>query len=1095
MPNVEDRRRLERLTRRLDELRAWRNAREVAIPDWQFTVDAETRRTLHPKDRWPVVPTSGGPVRFDAQTAIPAEWAGSPVELELWLGGEGIIRVQAGDTTIRSGLDPFHHAFPLTEGAKGGEAIHVQAEVMPKGMFGIHIYDPRLERAHLVIPHRAIRALERDLTMILDAAKELGEHEVVPHLLSVVEAAYDGLAATWPSNTDVVISRYVQGYEDTIGSGVNSVWGGYAAHAVDVNHPSGGIWSTPKPPFPLEPIEPAVIAAVEAVRADVAGRIAQVKEQYPPVGSLALTGHAHIDLAWLWPLAETHRKGRRTFASVLDLMDRYEDFTFNQSSAQLYTWIEEEDPELFAKVQQRVAEGRWEPIGGSWLEPDCMITGGEAFVRHLLYGQRYFESRFGKRSTVAWLPDVFGFSGGIPQLLRGAGLGGFFTIKLNWNETDRFPHDLFLWEGIDGTRVTANMFRNLDPAFGYNGNIAPLDTLGTWREFDGKRYHPESLLAFGWGDGGGGPSIRMLENYQRIKDFPALPRLHMSKIEDYFASLPADGIPTWAGELYLEFHRGTLTTQSRTKALNRAAETRLLEADAFAALAVPHGFQTQDEALEATWKTLLLNQFHDILPGSSINEVYLDNHRQMAEAVQTAILVRDAALRHLAGVVAGSNGGGLLIGNAGLHPRPLCVVITEREAEDTFGSAGSSTFPTQPVEDGVLLYDPTRAVPGIGWSVVTGENGKASSEIAPVRAAAHGDGFLIENDRLRVEIGTDGTLARVEDRTANREVLAGRGNQLWAFVDKPRVFDAWDIEEDYERQGTEITDVQSIEIVESGPLRAAVRVVKRWRDSTFTQTYRLLACSRRLDVATVIDWHERTTLVQARFPLAVHTREATYETMFGAVRRPTHRNTTWDKARFEVSGHRFADLSEAGYGVALLNDAKYGHGAHGNVLSLSLVRGTLYPDPLADLGEQRFSYALVPHRGDWTTAGVVQEAFSFNSPMAAVPVSPNPAADAPKGSLGTTWGFIQCEGLELALGSLKRPEDGDGLILRFYEPNGARGLATLRFPQAIKSAERVTLLEEHDPSILAEATEPIVSGDTLRLSVRPFEVISLRIIL
>src|SRR3712207_5241315 len=413
-------------------------------------------------------------------------------------------------------------------------------------------------------------------------------------------------------------------------------------------------------------------------------------------GRLALTGHAHIDLAWLWPVAETRRKGRRTFATMLDLMERYPDFTFNQSSAQLYTWIEEDAPDLFARVKERVAEGRWEPIGGSWVEPDSQITGGESFVRQLLYGQRAFEAWFGKRSTVAWLPDVFGFSGGIPQLLRGAGIDGFFTIKLNWNEENLFPYDLFTWEGIDGSRVTANMFRNLPPAHGYNGNIAPLDTLGTWRNFGGKRHHPESLLAFGWGDGGGGPSVRMLENYARIREFPALPRLRMARIDEFFAGLPEEGLPRWVGELYLEFHRGTLTTQGKVKSLNRAAEHRLLEAEAFGTIAQGRGFAYPKDALERAWKTLLLNQFHDIIPGSSIAEVYQDTIPELEGVVRSATAVRDAALAHLGGWEQGSASSGrrVIVANAALAPRPLTVLLAGQGGESAVTAPDGAALPT-----------------------------------------------------------------------------------------------------------------------------------------------------------------------------------------------------------------------------------------------------------------------------------------------------------------------------------------------------------------------------------------------------------------
>ena len=307
-------------------------------------------------------------------------------------------------------------------------------------------------------------------------------------------------------------------------------------------------------PRSLEPLPEDTRRAVERAWELVAERLEEIKSQHPPVGGLVLTGHAHIDLAWLWPLSETRRKARRTFASVLGLMDRYEDFTFNQSSAQLYAWIEDDAPDLFERIQERVAQGRWEPVGGSWCEPDCQIPSGESFARQLLYGQRYFMEKFGRRSTVAWLPDAFGFSPGIPQILRGAGITGFYTAKLKWSETNRFPLDLFEWEGIDGSRVLAHFTRN--PGMDYNGDVAPFDLLGVWRNFKGKRVHRKSIFPFGWGDGGGGPSEEMLESYARLKDFPALPRLRMGRVDEHFAALPEDGLPKWVGELYLELHRG-----------------------------------------------------------------------------------------------------------------------------------------------------------------------------------------------------------------------------------------------------------------------------------------------------------------------------------------------------------------------------------------------------------------------------------------------------------------------------------------------------------------------------------------------------------
>jgi alpha-mannosidase len=1073
VPLTYQERRLERLLRRLEELRSWRNAREVPIEEWTFVAGDGEPRQLKLGDFWPVIET---PVNLTATTEFPSEFAGSPVELELSLGGEGLVRLSTG---YQAGLNPMHQRFHVSDKATGGDPLTVDVEIVPKGIMGSDIPEPRLHRAMLVVPHREIRALERDLTMIHAAALELFNHEVTPLLLDAAEAALSELADGWPSSSDVVISRYVLGYDDGVGQGVFAEEDDWLPDAKEVSRPTRPIWSLPDPPRPLEPMSDEGLAAVERARSVLAGALETIKSDYPPVGRLVLTGHAHIDLAWLWPVAETRRKIRRTFSTILELMDQYPDFTFNQSSAQAYSWIEQDDPRVFERIRERVAEGRWEPSGGMWVESDCNITGGEAFARQLIYGQRYFQKTFGRQNRAAWLPDVFGFSAGIPQLLRGAGLTGFFTIKINWNEANTFPFDLFEWEGIDGSRVTAHTFFN--PGHGYNGNIQPLDTLGTWRNFRGKRLHNEGLLSFGWGDGAGGPTERMLQNYERIRDFPALPRLRMGSIEEFYASLPREGLPRWVGELYLEFHRGTLTSQARVKELNRKSEHRLLEAEAFAAIASLDGSNYPAEQLETAWKTLLLNQFHDILPGSSINEVYQDTHRMLGEVVATATRLRDDALGSLTG---SGNAGHFTISNAGLHPRRLQLELPGLSDAHSILDRHGIALPTQATDGGLLVASAGHTVPGLGWiGVATGNASDSPPTPAadPVTATPHADvSVTLQNNQIQVEIGSDGTITRLFDKQAHREALADRGNQIWAFVDKPYTYDAWDVDEDYERDGEEIRAVDPIDVIESGPLRGSVRITRTFRSSKLTQTYRLWTDSRRLDIETDIDWHERQILLKARFPLAVRSHEATYETMYGVIRRPTHRNTPWDAAKFEVSGHRFADMSELDYGVALLNDAKYGHESRDNVLMLSLLRGPLYPDPLADLGRHHFIYSLFPHAGDWTEAGVTEEAFTLNSPLI-VCESAQPVHE---------HSLLRQEGLSLALGSLKRAEDGNGLVLRVYEPHGARGVASLRFDRVVTDVERVNLLEE--PA--SEGAAPmLVSPNTVLLDVRPFEVISLHL--
>src|SRR5829696_1048727 len=1077
----QDHHRLARCVRRLEELHAWRNAQEYPIREWLFAGRDGLACTFYLGEDWPVTDL---PVQLTACATVPEGWVGQPVELELWLGGEGFVHLSNG---VEGGLDPFHRSFRVTDAAQGGEPLEIQAEVVPKGLFGAHIGEPRLERASLVIPEAEVRALEHDLRAIADACAELKGHEVVPHLLDLLDFAFASVAVDWPSASDVSLTRFHQYYANPLGRGIWSLPPAFATEAVDVNRMGRELWSLPPTPRPLEPLPEAARKVVRSIRVKVVERLEEIKQEYPPVGRLALTGHAHIDLAWLWPLHETRRKARRTFSSVLRLMNWYEDFTFNQSSAQLYAWIEEEHPKLFARILDRIKEGRWEPVGGSWTEPDCQITGGESFVRQLFYGQRYFQEKFGLRSTVAWLPDAFGFSPAIPQLLRGAGITGFFTCKLNWNEKDAFPYDLFYWEGIDGSRVTAHMSDNPGPD--YNGIIRAFDLLGTWRNFKEKRRHPESLFSFGWGDGGGGPSEKMLESYARLKRFPALPRLRMTRVEDFYATLQGEDLPRWVGELYLELHRGTLTSQGEVKTLNRAGEHRVLEAEAFSTIASLHGVPYPREELERAWKTLLLNQFHDILPGSSIGEVYEEAHRQLVEVLKAATRVRDEAVRYLASCLrVGGPGDAVLVANAGLFPRALSVLLPHFDGEAIVTYASGEPVPIQSTERGLLVHDPRRCVPGLGWTTLLvtrpedATRGGATRSGSEVYAKRAGCGVVLENELLRVVVDAGGALEQVLDKAAGREVLEGRANQLWAYVDKPREWDAWDIDESYEQEGQKIGGVEQIEVLESGPLRAAVQVKRAWRDSRIIQTYQLLAGSRRLDIETHVEWHERQILLRALFPMNVRSHEGTFETMYGVVRRPTDRNTSWDVARFEVSAHRFADLSETGYGVALLNDGKYGHSARDNVLGISLLRSPMHPDPLADEGEHHFTYSLFPHEGDWTEAGVVGEAFALNSPLCVAEATPDTGELPPESSLAAV------EGVALALGSLKRAEDGRGVILRLYEPHGARGKSILRFMGEIKRAERVNLLEE-----AADETRLTTEGSTLRVEVRPFEVLTLRL--
>jgi alpha-mannosidase len=987
--------RITRLEKRTEELSLWTVRRAVPLDRWSFNGAPISRG-----EPWPT--REGVAALSHGEVSLPADWLLDDARLELDLGGEGLVRLSyASGASDAFGFDPSHRSFRLRE-----TRFSVTADCVARLPFGVPNRDARLSQARLVWLESQLDEFGLLLRQAIEMAQVLEGHEVIDPLLAAAEESLRKLR--WPTATQAYVARMTPGRQ------LQRIW----------QLPAG---ITEDPPG----LDEAERTSVSTALACLTSRLQALRERYPQTGTLALTGHAHLDLAWLWPLAETRRKAVRTFSSVIGLMDRHPGFRFNQSTAQLYAFLETDDPALFAQIEQRVASGQWEPIGGMWVEPDTNMPTGEALVRQLLYGQRYFERTFGRRHTVCWLPDCFGFSPALPQILRLAGIDSFFTIKVNWSETNKMPFDLFWWEGLDGSRVLAHTFKN--PAGGYNSKTDLVAVIETWRNFTGKHFNPESLLCFGHGDGGGGPTEEMLARQRQLADFPVVPSLRPVNVADWFASMrdrvAADPeLPTWVGEMYLELHRGTLTTQGRTKFLHRRAERALITAETVSSMATLLGGPFVP-SLEDHWRVLLRNQFHDILPGSSIHEVYEQTEAELAGVIAAGAQVVDEQLSSIAGTLATSGRGGcVLVVNPDLSARPLRL-------------ASEAALPGGQAVEGGSVFAGCATVPGLSAMVVDAASQPAGLSVDPRR---------IENNRLRIEMNEDGTLARVYDKQADREVLAGRGNQIRAYVDKPREWDAWDVEEGYWRQGEEVT-ATSLEVVETGPHRAAIRIVRRFRDSEIVQTMRLWANSARLDFKTDIDWHDRRILLKAQFPLAIHTDHATFECAHGVIRRPTHRNTSWDEARFEVAAHRFVDMSEHGYGVALLNDGKYGHHAFGNELGVTLLRSPVYPDPLADEGRQSFTYSLYPHRGHWLEGGVLAEAEDLNQPLLCRPVG---------SGAGTTSTAVGIGAITLGLSGFKPAEDGEGLIFRTYEPAGASGAADVALAEGWSLSDEVDLLED-----------------------------------
>ncbi|MFP4345335.1 MAG: alpha-mannosidase [Anaerolineales bacterium] len=838
-----------------------------------------------------------------------------------------------------------------------------------------------------------------------------------------------------------------------------------------------------------EPLGEAFYAGVpEALRVLRSG----IAQTGPPLDAdIIAVGHAHIDVAWLWPLAQTRRKVARTFHTVLRLMEAFPDFHFTQSQPQLYDFIRQDDPALFEQIQALVEKGRWEPIGGMWVEADCNVTGSESLARQFLLGRTFFREHFGveAETPVLWLPDVFGYAWNLPQLIKLAGLEYFFTIKLGWNKVNAFPYDSFWWQGLDGTRVLTHFSTapsepweenepDLMNCATYNANLNAFTALGAWVKLKHKETQRTLLVSYGYGNGGGGPTREMNENARELRAFPALPRVQQGTVREFFHRLEDESgkaLPTWNGELYLEIHRGTYTTQSRIKRANRKSEFLLHDAEFLATWAslLDPGYDYPAETFREAWRLVCLNQFHDILPGTSIGEVYREAGEQHEHVRRLGAGARSEALA----AIAAHTGGDLVVANPTGFRRDDLILWPGELPE---GQRFAGGVITQPVEEGTLIggvrLEPysVRALHFEPESARTdeGSRGEHPLDVAPDH---------LENALLRVELNAAGDITRIYDKDARREVLppGAVANQFQAFEDRPVEWDAWDIDIFYGDKRFLAEPADSIRVVEEGPLRATLEIRRRILNSPYTQRISLAYNSPRLDCETVIDWRERHILLKAAFPVEILAPQATYEIQWGHVERPTHHNTSWDWARFETAAQKWVDLHEGGYGVALLNDCKYGHDIQDNVIRISLLRAPTEPDPEADQGEHRFTYSLYPHPA-LPPYAIARQAYALNDPALAIRGGGEPGTSGtpPRPLIRASEGLI--------VETLKRAEDGRGFIVRAYECNRQRGPATLEVGLPVKAATLTNLLEEDQSPLKVE-------GRRIDLQIRPFQILNVRV--
>ena len=761
-------------------------------------------------------------------------------------------------------------------------------------------------------------------------------------------------------------------------------------------------------------------------------------------------GHAHIDTGFFWPVREAKRKCARSFSSQIDLIERYPGYVFGASQAAHYAMIKEHYPSLYSKIRAAVETGSWEPQGGMWVEADCNVIGGESMVRQFVHGKNFFMDEFGCDIRNLWLPDVFGYSAALPQIMKRAGVDYFLTQKLSWSQFNTFPHTTFNWRGIDGSSVLTHF----PPENNYNSWLKPSDIMAAEENFKEREVLDEMMVLFGVGDGGGGPRDAHIERGLRQEDLEGAPKIRFGRADDFFDRLSkhAGEMPTWSGELYLELHRGTLTTQSRSKRGNRLLELALRETEYLLACANLADYPA--ETLDTIWKTLLLNQFHDILPGSSIREVYEVTEKEHADGLAACKRMQQDVAERLFP----ADDESLLLVNTLNVPFTHAIALPD-------GWSGAKGVLSQRESDGTVTAHVE--IPPQGMITLERSN--------DADTATESSDLVLENDLVRYEFDENGQLVSAFDKQADKAFLAETGNVLTLYEDRPNAFDAWDIDIFYETQALETARAVSRSSLGKGSVRQGLQFDLAVGQSTLTQKIYLDANSNRLDFRTEVDWQERHRMLRVAFPTTIRTDQASFDIQYGYVCRNTHRNLSWDMARFEVAAHKYADLSDNGYGVALLNDCKYGHKVLEGVIDLNLLRSPTHPDPDADFDHHEFTYSLLPHEGDLISSNVQEQAIQLNQP---------PVIFTGR-TLGECTVPVTVTGDGVALEVLKKAEKEDCLVIRLVERLGCETTATVTLADTAATLVETDLMEW-------ESLETFGRG-SIEIPMKPFEIRTFKI--
>jgi len=947
---------------------------------------------------------------FKNRIRVPKVFSALPVELELVTPTEMLLRISG---RLTNAFDPNRSRISLLKKAQGGERFSLEFEAYVRSApddgrvkaFGGHGCVQSWRSPRLVSIDPVVERFLLDVELAVDVAFcEMADEEVRSYLRKAVDKALQGVDR---DTQDRLCFR--------------------------------------------RSLDAAGQALKEALR-----RIPAV--EHP--GRLALVGHSHIDVAYHWTVRQGVRKNARTCLVQLALMDDFPEMLYCHTQPFLYEQLEIHYPELFERIKKRVEEGRWELVGGPYVEPDCNIPSGESLIRQCLLGKRYFLKAFGKDVDTCWLPDVFGNSWILPQILRRSGIRYFVSNKMStWNDTNAFPHNNFRWRGVDGTEVYACV-----PASHFISWLDPDQLLSNWVGFQEKETVRESMNMYGFGDGGGGLTREMLERARRIEAFPGLPKTRLVAGKAYLdeAFSHAEDLSVWDDELYLEMHRGTFTTKGLLKRLNRKCESTAREAEIWSSLASLQGIDYPGDRLTRAWKKVLVNQFHDILPGSHTTPVGKEAEKSYRQALKALESVRQEALEALSLDFSTKEQPGvpwLLFNALGWERDGLVEIPVDGQGPWRCVDADGERCPSQLVgEKGVrrlLVWSPTLSC--VGGCVVYLQQGESDDDVKRVKITER----KLENPFFKIRINQRGEMTELWDKRARRSVLSKgqKANMVQLFEDKPGVYEAWDIVKTYQEKSWDLPAADRISVVEEGPLRAGIQVERSFFQSRLVQRIWIYAHVPRIDFETRVDWHEHNKLLKVAFPVDVLSRRAAYDLSYGAITRPTHQNTSWDQAKFEVCGHQWADLSEASYGVSLLNDCKYGYDIQGNTMRLSLLRGPIRPDPDSDQGEHSFTYSLYPHLGTWQDAGTVRASRELNDPIFPMEASRH------DGRYRGEHGYLNLSGRGVHLGALKRSEDSEDLILRLVELHGGREQAGIDWDRTLQSVKECDLLERTERNV------------------------------